>query len=194
MFDVKPQHVAQGCDVDSRATLLWSGRVDWRYLIIDEGHRMKNHSCKLQLTLAKYGPPTIQHLSFCLSVKWALSVSLSVTLSLLYICVCMCAVCVCVYRLVGICFECLSVILLFSPTHFPLSLTVCTHIWMRVFAKGIRMLFDSHCAMFTLINLLIHTCTMHVDAQVLSLATSRAPDGNTPAEQFAGTVVAFEFL
>eukprot|EP00038_Savillea_parva_P008839 m.179528 g.179528 ORF g.179528 m.179528 type:complete len:1421 (+) comp14782_c0_seq1:117-4379(+) len=30
------------------------GRVRWRYMIIDEGHRMKNHSCKLQTVLADY--------------------------------------------------------------------------------------------------------------------------------------------
>lgn len=27
------------------------GKIRWKYMIIDEGHRMKNHSCKLTLTL-----------------------------------------------------------------------------------------------------------------------------------------------
>ncbi|KAI6223354.1 hypothetical protein M3Y95_00881300 [Aphelenchoides besseyi] len=30
------------------------GKIKWKYMIIDEGHRMKNHNCKLTLTLNAY--------------------------------------------------------------------------------------------------------------------------------------------
>ncbi|KAF1658934.1 UNVERIFIED_CONTAM: Transcription activator BRG1, partial [Eudyptes robustus] len=30
------------------------GKIRWKYMIIDEGHRMKNHNCKLTLTLNAY--------------------------------------------------------------------------------------------------------------------------------------------
>uniref|UniRef100_A0A914QVS6 Uncharacterized protein n=1 Tax=Panagrolaimus davidi TaxID=227884 RepID=A0A914QVS6_9BILA len=30
------------------------GKIKWKYMIIDEGHRMKNHTCKLNLTLNAY--------------------------------------------------------------------------------------------------------------------------------------------
>jgi len=35
------------------------GKIRWKYMIIDEGHRMKNHNCKLTLTLNAYF--TAQH-------------------------------------------------------------------------------------------------------------------------------------
>ncbi|KAE9552456.1 hypothetical protein FO519_004341 [Halicephalobus sp. NKZ332] len=35
------------------------GKIRWKYMIIDEGHRMKNHTCKLTLTLNAYF--TAQH-------------------------------------------------------------------------------------------------------------------------------------
>jgi SWI/SNF-related matrix-associated actin-dependent regulator of chromatin subfamily A protein 2/4 len=35
------------------------GKIKWKYMIIDEGHRMKNHTCKLTLTLNAYF--SVQH-------------------------------------------------------------------------------------------------------------------------------------
>lgn len=35
----------------SHATVLFPSQLRWKYMIVDEGHRMKNHHCKLTVVL-----------------------------------------------------------------------------------------------------------------------------------------------